>query len=386
VSEFNRPGRPEKFRAFDDSNFNSLYNIGAGLPAEHSEQRTPSPFPPDFSADEFLLATELEEYFSVEREELPPLFTETLGAPRRFPAATDGFEQRVTSHVFRNLRLTRCLFPTRRRFWVLSPRWALRRSALVLSMLMCVLMLLSAIVTSPSFARGLQVLLTHQTGVYLTDSYPQHVQTIPEHQHVYVNLAEAVHALPYTLYWPTALPSDYGKKPLIELPGARSYTNGPLVDLEFMAAQGGELSIREFRPAPGMEVLQLADDGSSQVLPVGSGVAIYVSGGWDRQLRWVVGERSEIVYERDGVAFWIVSEGLHPLDAPALLAIIDSLQPVNEQIIAQYDYGANLREYGMELAGALRETSANDIVAVLPSQAAEGPARFIATGGGLNGH
>jgi len=386
VSECNRPGRSEGFGPFDGFDFSTTGSSGADSAGDQIEPGVSSQFPPDFSSDELCLAQELERYFDIEREMLPPLFTETLAAPMRYPPVAEGFEQRVTSRVFRNLQLPRRLFPSQQRFVVLSPRWALRRSALALSALLCMLMFLSAIAAGPSFARGLQVLRLHRTGVYLVEQYPQHVERAPTQTHIYVDLATAVAKVPYTLYWPTTMPQNYDKEPLIELREARSYANGPLVELEFMGSQGGEVDIREFRPENGYEVLQPADDGSTQTLTVKDGTAIYVRGGWDRQQRWVVGERSELVYEYDGLAFWVVSEGLHPLGSQDLVAIINSLQPVNQSIVAQYEYGTGLRQLGMELAGALREPSASDIVAVLPAQATEGPAKFIASGDGMLVH
>jgi hypothetical protein len=357
----------------------------AEAPSDRTGQDDMSEFPPDFSWDEWELVQTLERHFNIEREELPPLFIETIEAPLEFPAVADGFEQRVTSQVFRHLCLPRRLFPTPQRFQVLSPQWALRWPAFVLSLALCVLMLLSAIATRASFARGLQVILTGRgasTGVYLLEKYPQQVEITPAPRPLYVTLMRAVSELPYTLYWPTVLPPGYDKEPIIEMPGARSYTNGPQVVLEYMRAQGGELDIREFRAAPNLEVLQPADDGSTELFSVDGGIAIYVQGGWDRQLRWVIGQRSEMVYERDGVVLWLISEGKYPLDAQTLLTVIRSLQPVNEQIIAQYTYGVNLRQYSMALAaGVLRETSASDLVAVISTRTGS-PPKFIATGNG----
>jgi hypothetical protein len=64
-------------------------------------------FPADFGADEIEFATALHALFSPEREELPPLYVQTLTGDGRCPPIEASFEQKVTYQVFRRLGLER---------------------------------------------------------------------------------------------------------------------------------------------------------------------------------------------------------------------------------------------------------------------------------------
>ncbi|HEX6776790.1 MAG TPA: hypothetical protein VF099_01245, partial [Ktedonobacterales bacterium] len=68
--------------------------------------------PRDFSTEDLSLARELSSLFSVEREELPPLFVQTLAGASHDWQAPSGLTQRVTYHVFRRLHIPRSLFHT----------------------------------------------------------------------------------------------------------------------------------------------------------------------------------------------------------------------------------------------------------------------------------
>ena len=73
-------------------------------------------FPDDFSEEDFEFARELNALFSLDREEMPPLFVQTLLAsedPRLQPIET-GFEKKTSARVFRRLRLKRQIFRSRR--------------------------------------------------------------------------------------------------------------------------------------------------------------------------------------------------------------------------------------------------------------------------------
>ena len=72
-------------------------------------------FPDDFSEEDFEFAQELNALFSLDREEMPPLFIQTLLAaedPRLQPAES-GFEKKTYVRVFRKLQLKRQLFASR---------------------------------------------------------------------------------------------------------------------------------------------------------------------------------------------------------------------------------------------------------------------------------
>lgn len=62
-------------------------------------------FPDDFSIEEAEFASELREFFSPEREELPPLYISTLMENERHTIAEPAFEQKLACRVFRRLCL-----------------------------------------------------------------------------------------------------------------------------------------------------------------------------------------------------------------------------------------------------------------------------------------
>src|SRR5256885_16837864 len=73
-------------------------------------------FPDDFSEEDFEFARELNGLFSLDREEMPPLFIQTLLTcedPRLQPVES-GFERKTSVRVFRKLQLKRQLFRSRR--------------------------------------------------------------------------------------------------------------------------------------------------------------------------------------------------------------------------------------------------------------------------------
>lgn len=404
-------GQFEEFSSFDNVDIaEDFYPDGF---ATQGDQDALPKLPPDFSSDEWTLIEDFKRSFNVENEDLPPLFAETLGAPLHYPTISEGFEQRVTSRVFRNLHLRRRLFSPPKGLPRLVPHWALRQSVLKVSALLCVLMMLSTIAAAPSFGRGLHILLVGPTGVYQVERYPQHYvsygqQCITVGVANRVDIQKALGALPFSLYLPKppTLPLDYRRDPLIQLCTGQPHIIGQSVDLEFMGSQGGEIDILEFLPAPGYKVFQAAQDGSAQSFCLRKGShgidlapviqrdgsvqllclekstypAVYVSGGWNLQGIWGTGNRSSMIYERDGVAFWIVSTGLHPLNAEALGAIALSLQPVNNQVIAQYE--ENLRLVSTLLAAGVlaKPGGIDEVLVAVQSARTPGTPTFYRTG------
>ena len=53
----------------------------------------------------------MRELFAIEREELPPLYAQTLLDQEQYEIPSRGFEQRVTAAVFRRLHLKRSASP-----------------------------------------------------------------------------------------------------------------------------------------------------------------------------------------------------------------------------------------------------------------------------------
>src|SRR5262249_24750970 len=134
-------------------------------PSTEAEGPGPS-FPDDFSLDEEDFASELRELFPIEQEILPPLFAQTLADDDWQAQATRGLEHRLAYRVFRKLSLPRQpLFASQPRSMgtMFSKESFQRVSRPIAGALAAVfvVMLLSVVVASPSFAAGLNLILGH---------------------------------------------------------------------------------------------------------------------------------------------------------------------------------------------------------------------------------
>jgi hypothetical protein len=108
--------------------------------------------------------------------------------------------------------------------------------------------------------------------------------------------------------------------------------------------QSGSLSSRPLNgtglPAPVVKpnenILQVVEASAAhaiQIDTIGRAQAIYVDGQWVSSNRfshhWVYSGRSELIYQKDGVVFWIVGDQCNGIGKDALLKIAQSLEVVN---------------------------------------------------------
>ncbi len=133
--------------------------------------------PDDFSDEDMTFAQELGSLFDIEQEYLPPYFVQTLldSENPRFQPVEQGFEHKARALVFRRLNLKRRLFG-KNHFSVGSVVAALpaRRPLVAFGMAMMLFMLMTAIITGPSFAAGMEILLGGgKTGVMIVHEYPR---------------------------------------------------------------------------------------------------------------------------------------------------------------------------------------------------------------------
>ncbi|GAC1681083.1 MAG: hypothetical protein NVS9B9_02680 [Ktedonobacteraceae bacterium] len=94
----------------------------------------------------------------------------------------------------------------------------------------------------------------------------------------------------------------------------------------------------EFKPlGQVLQVVQLGAAHSLQIGRNGHAQAIYVDGQWVHISKfshdWVYGGRSEIIYEHNGVIFWIVGDQRDGIGQKALLDVANSLQPFDMRAI-----------------------------------------------------
>lgn len=309
-----------------------------------------SHYPNDFNEDDLAFAQELNTLFSPEAEELPPYYVQTLldADDQRYDPVERGFEYKTSARVFRRLKLRRRLFYTHA-----SPLSALsmdisnapaRRSLLALAATFLAVFLLTVAFTAPSFASGVALLLrgNHTGGVVPVSHYPS--GRIPSAQddvqipQTTLSLMAAQQQMHFQMYWPQNKPDEYALANINLYVGLdQHWADGPMLEFEYRLTspgntQGtGKIWIREFKPKA--TVLQLVKEGASVPIQMdnsGHALAIYVDGQWVRHGKnppvWVSGERSELIYQINGVLFWIVGDQRDNIGKQQLMQIAQGLE------------------------------------------------------------
>jgi hypothetical protein len=319
-------------------------------PPDAQEQRPR--LPDDFSSEELAFAQELDALFDLEGENIPPYFIQTLleADDKRFAPVEAGFEQRTRARVFRRLNLRRELFPRSRR------AFPVHRPALVLIAACLVVMIFTVATTANSFAAGWNILWSGaHSGVVQVSRYPgagglaapkapQKKMQAAEPQVRTLSLVEAQQQLHFPMYWPDSVPTSYALSAIyLHQEVGQTWADGPILELNYsytahgiMPHGSGRIVIWEFKPLGNVfQVVQLGAARLIQIDEKGNASAIYVDGQWERINRfshaWVYGERSELIYERDGVIFWIAGDQRDGIDSDALSQIASSLQALNVQ-------------------------------------------------------
>ena len=312
--------------------------------------------PEDFSEEDIAFAHEMETMFSTENEEMPPYYVQTLLAAEspRFQPAEEGIEYKTKAHVFRQLRLHRRLFKRTKhtRFVLSMPRFP--RPVLALMTACLLFMAFTMVATSSSFASGLAILLAGpHSGVMQVNGYP--APHIRKHSYLFdadfatqakqIDLATAVQQLQFTLYQPSYVPANYKLSDISMYSSSiLDWSNGPIMEMDYSYTYPGsrhettQISICEFKPNG--QVYQVVQVGAAQYVQLGrdnSVRAVYVDGQWVRINKfshdWVYGSRSEIIYEHNGVVFWIAGAEGVGVNQKTLLTIAASLQPLDARAI-----------------------------------------------------
>lgn len=309
---------------------------------DHTEQR----FPADFSLEEAVFASELRELFPLEAEILPPQFIQTVIEDERHAPTPPGFEQKLTYNVFSRLSLPRGpLFPRQSQTPWGNVRQAFSRASRPLSaslVAVALLMVFSVVVASPSFAAGMQLLLTH-TGVRQVSHYPAEVSaSLPQAPH-----RAATPNPTFPIYWLGAKADKYDFSGARVLPAQR-WSNGSMVEMQYTIPEdtpgSGVLDIREFQVASDLAaVLQMVETGSATWLNIDGTPAVYVDGTWsERAIRqqpmmdspsWQFGIRSELMIEQNGTVFWIVGDQRDGANEAELVKLARMLTVTNSRIL-----------------------------------------------------
>lgn len=331
-----------------------------------------SAVPDDFTEEDLAFASDLHSFFSPESENLPPYYVQTLleADDQRFEPVVCGFEYKTNARVFRHLKLRRRLFcPCTSPFSALSISMedtSLRRSALAMVGTFMLVMLLTIALTGSSFASGVAILLRGTYGgVYHTNRYPvglvQSSHTDPSVSAVpttrQISLFAVRQQLHFPIYWPEYSLPEYTLQHINLYIGLdQQWADGPMLEFEYSlpstgdSAGTGKVWVREFMPRT--DVLQLVKEGASLPIDVdksGQALAIYVNGQWNADASgepvWSYGSRSELIYQVDGIVFWIagsqsdgvaekelmqVAQGLSLYSAAPHIRGLDEATPVTQ--------------------------------------------------------
>jgi hypothetical protein len=351
-----------------------------------------SAFPADFTSDELEFAEALQGLFCAEREELPPLYVNTLAGDMTSRPIEPGFEQKMTYRVFGELGLPRrpllayASAPADRRARTLQ---RVGRSGAILTACAMLFMALSVVFASPSFASGLRILLGH-SGVQQVKSYPTNVR--PSASMAHQSKTDGYAQRPMNLIdWFGPTVGKYAFES-VEVLAPQEWSDGPIVDLRYTlrtASSGsGELSVREFHIAPTLScVLQVVADGSATPIQAGDLNGVYVDGQWVHQglkTYWLSGVREELIVEQDGLIFWIVADQRDGLSAADLAAAAEQLTSV--QIRALVPTHPGLRTVNGDLRDALSNPTSDDVFALVPIRgSADGdPSAFVTYAAGAS--
>jgi hypothetical protein len=306
--------------------------------------------PPDFGEEDLVFAQELNSLFSAEKEELPPYFVQTLLASEDalYQPVEPGFEHKTSARVFRHLNLRRRLFYAPRSAFealITGIGGVYARGSLLLSIAAFMLvMLVTVAFTAPSFATGMAILLHGgRSGVYKVSHYPKGVRAYStinaNNQPEQITLLAAQQQLHFKIYWPQSLPRNYALDSIYLYQIAdQSWADGPIIELVYQLTgvppKGtGQIVIREFKPNDA--VLPVVQDNAAHPIQVdqnGQPAAIYVDGQWVPRGRffhqWSYGERSELIYQENGIVFWIAGDQYDGIAEKALWTTAQSLQTI----------------------------------------------------------
>lgn len=371
------------------SEFERQQDDGGGVTplSRHGPAHEP---PADFSEEDLDFARELESLFSVDEEVIPPYFVQTLleSEDSRFRPLEPGFEQRTRAHVFRQLNLHYHLYGRRPSLASIINALPARQALMTLSAAVLLFMACTVLLTGPSFASGMDILL-HGTrsGVMQMVHYPAGVHApaladavdrADQSQPAQMTLMATEDLLQFPIYLPQNMPDKYSLNGIyLYQSDDQTWADGPVLELNYLyAAPGvtpagtGSIAIREFKPNG--NVFQVVERGAAYPLNVdhvGQAQAIYIDGQWVRHNRyshsWIFGQRSELIYQRNGVVFWIVGDQRDGITKDALMNIALSLQTFN------FDYAMHVSENIYSVTQVNRDSTGlftGDIIAVSPNQ------------------
>lgn len=349
--------------------------------------------PDDFTEEELAFAAELNALFSLEGEDLPPYYVQTLlnAEEQRFEPVERGFEHKTSARVFRRLKLRRRLFYTHT-----SPLGAIsagisdgsmRRSLLALVVTYALIMVLTVAFTGASFASGVAVLLRGaNSGAYLVNRYPLGMVQDPDVADPgfkQISLRNAQLQMHFPIYWPQRVLPGYSLSQInLHVGLNQQWADGAMLEFGFrlppskVASQGtGEVWVREFKPRD--NVLQLVKEGASVPIEMdshGRALAIYVDGQWSPRGKnapeWVYGVRSELIYQLNGIVFWIVGDQRDGVGENELMKVAQGLAPYHFDQHYRIAEGTPMVN---QISSNVPGPFSNDVIVIFPDEGGGGP-------------
>jgi hypothetical protein len=228
-------------------------------------------------------------------------------------------------------------------------------------------------------------LLLGNTGVQVAPSYPhQAINDLVLTQ--YLSLRQAEESVPFQSFWLGESQGGYQYQSLL-LHMGQQWADGPVVEVQYRLPQAtgtGLLSMREFLPSPGSTVLLVVAEHAAQQVQVAGQPAIYINGRWVRhqgELTWEYGTQAELLYQANGLIFWMTADqrdGATPASLEALAAALKVLY-MGAPRVHLPELSAPPRA---QAAAALSDASLGEVVALVPAGASPqtGAAVYIALG------
>ena len=356
-------------------------------------ERTPKRYPRDFSFDEEAFAEALREAFSLEYDDAPPDYAQTLLDDELRAPTPAGYEQKMAYTVLRRLELPRrpLVEPSARRLWAgggsawsaladlrdgetlrRAAQYARRPLAGILGILVAV-MISVVILASPAFASGVQVLLSGHTGVQETQGFPTSARSSSAGDADAAGATVSLFNIKTPISWLGSNSQGYVYQGihLYQPTTTPSWSNGPVVDMQYARSDRhgaiSVLDIREFQIAKQYAgVLQAVQQGSATQISVGNTPAVYVNGGWTTHVlhqesgmaggsnvaattySWVTGGQNELIFEQGGVIFWIVGSPADGMTQQTLVQFALALTPMSPHLFLQK--GTSLSQLGYSLS------------------------------------
>ncbi|HET8844249.1 MAG TPA: hypothetical protein VFN35_22470, partial [Ktedonobacteraceae bacterium] len=236
-------------------------------------------------------------------------------------------------------------------------------------------------------ASGVAVLLRGaNSGAYLVNKYPVGMVQEPDVSDTgfkQISLRNAQLQMHFPLYWPQVTLPGYSLSQINLRVGLnQQWADGAMLEFGFrlppsrIASSGtGEVWVREFKPRD--NVLQLVKDGASVPIEMdssGRAMAIYVDGQWSPRGKsapeWVYGGRSELIYQANGIVFWIVGDQHDGVGEDELMQVARGLAPFHfDQHYRVTDELISVDQISENVPGPF----SNDVIVIFPDETSGGP-------------